>query len=176
MLSPGSITNSVPDADEAVRLQRDTQRTAQENAASVAASFQSTVARLVFPETGVNYVNNIAVTTTPTVVVSITFYVPAGYTKAQVTAFSSAQAFNSQAAGDYIYTQTLINGVTGGEIYVFAPSNISAGLTAQGFSTLYGLTEGQTIKVDAKVRTNTGTWAASIANQFNVYASVLFLN
>lgn len=34
MLSPGSITNSVPDPDEAVRLQRDIQRTAQENASA----------------------------------------------------------------------------------------------------------------------------------------------
>jgi hypothetical protein len=34
MLSPGSITNSVPDPDEAIRLQRDTQRNAQEQASA----------------------------------------------------------------------------------------------------------------------------------------------
>ena len=34
MLSPGSITNSVPDPDVAIRLQRDTQRAAQEQASA----------------------------------------------------------------------------------------------------------------------------------------------
>lgn len=34
MLSPGAITNSVPDPDEAIRLQRDVQRIAQENASA----------------------------------------------------------------------------------------------------------------------------------------------
>lgn len=173
MANPGDM---VPyGADYLVRRIDDLERKIKELGPSVASSFATTVAGIVLPTSNVNYVNNIAVTTTPTVVVSLTFTVPIGFTRVHVTAFSSAQALNSQASGDYLYCQTLVNGATGGELYDYAAAGISTGVTSPNFSTITGLTAGQVITVSTKIRTNTGTWAASTANQFNAYASALFL-
>lgn len=162
-------------ADYLVRRIDDLERKIKELGPSVASSFATTVAGIVLPQTGVNYANNVAVTTTRTVVVSRTFTVPVGFTKVQITAFSSAQALNNQAGGDYLYCQTLVDGATGGELMVYAGAGATVGVTSPNFATLTGLTAGQVITVSTQVRTNTGTFAASTSNQFNVYASALFL-
>jgi hypothetical protein len=120
-------------------------------------------------------INNYAITATSTVRASVSLTVPDGFTEAVVIANPTAMGFNNTATSDYLYVMAVIQGIGGGELYTAAPAGLGVGLAAPFQSTLTGLTGGQTIAVSVATRTNTNAWAASTANQANIYATAIFL-
>lgn len=120
MLSPGSITNSVPDSDKAVRLQRDIQRTAQENA-SARSLQQSQIGA------GGLLVNNGG---SITVTGGGTITLPTGtLSAANVTATAAVSAGTTIAAG---------GAITGASVAVTGATS-SATATTSGVATIGGL-------------------------------------
>ncbi|WP_427018591.1 hypothetical protein ACQCSX_08690 [Pseudarthrobacter sp. P1] len=125
--------------------------------------------------TASNGINNYAITTTSTVRASVALTVPAGFTQAIVIANPTAMGQNSTASSDYLYVQAVVQAVNGGELYTAAPAGLGVGLGAPFHTTLTGLTGGQTITVGVATRAGTTTWAASTANQANIYATAIYL-
>lgn len=120
MLSPGSITNSVPDPDKQVRLQRDVQRIAIENISSVAQSFATTVAGLdtalaasIMPEVLSTSAGAYTTTTTFGVICTLTFTVPAGHSRALINAQSVCNINSSHTTSEIGYSKVTIAGVDG---------------------------------------------------------------
>lgn len=133
------------------------------------------LANPILVETSSNYLNNYAVGTTPTVRASLVFIVPDGFTQAVVMSNPTGMAQNSTATTDYLYVQAVVNGVSGGELYTAAPAGLAVGIASPFHTTIYGLTGGQEITVAVATRSGFGTWAASTANQANIYATVMYL-
>lgn len=125
--------------------------------------------------TASNGINNYAITTTSTVRASVTLTVPAGFTEAIVIANPTAMGQNSTTSSDYLYVQAVVQTVNGGELYTAAPAGLGVGLAAPFHTTLTGLTGGDTITVGVATRAGLNTWAASTANQANIYATALYL-
>lgn len=125
--------------------------------------------------TSSNYINNYAITTISTIRASVTLTVPAGFTQAIVISNPTGMGLNSTAATDYLYVQAVVNGVSGGELYTSAGASLGVGLASPFHTTLTGLTGGQTITVGVATRTSAATWAASTANQANIYATAIYL-
>ena len=193
MISPGSITNSVPDPDEAVRLQRDTQRIAQENISSVAASFQTTVNALnaqvaaiaavvnaqVTATTGHSSASGYALNTGAQELTRATITVPAGYTQALVFGTASMTVLNqSGTGGDAIRGYIDINGVAGavsGGAIVDVVHTVS--VTVSYSRLITGLTGGSTFYVRCVYYNEAGmTGATSARNICNLDATVTFLH
>ncbi|WP_426986548.1 hypothetical protein [Pseudarthrobacter sp. Y6] len=120
-------------------------------------------------------IGNYAINTASTVRKSITLTCPAGFTQAVVTANPTAMGYNSTATADYLYVQSVIQGVGSGELYTSAPAGVGVGLAAPFHLSLTGLTDGETITVAVATRAGNGTWAASTGNQANIYATAIFL-
>lgn len=125
--------------------------------------------------TASNGVNNYAITTASTVRASVTLTVPNGFTEAVVTANPTAMGQNSTATTDYLYVMAAVGTIGGGELYTSAATGLGVGLAAPFHTTLIGLTGGDTITVSVATRAGFNTWAASTANQANIYATAYFL-
>lgn len=133
------------------------------------------LANPVDADTATAFSNTHGYTTTPTVIETASFTVPAGFTQAMVTCSAVAQGRNSTASADYLYVQAVIDGFTGGEIFTSAAAGESIAVTAPLYHVVTGLTAGQVLNASVMARTNTGAWATSSANLAIVYAQVLFL-
>ncbi|WP_104061115.1 hypothetical protein [Arthrobacter sp. 4R501] len=125
--------------------------------------------------TASNGVNNYAIGTASTVRASVALTVPAGFTQAVVTANPTAMGQNSTATTDYLYVMAVVQGINGGELYTSAGAGLGVGLAAPFHTTLTGLTGGEEIVISVATRAGFNTWAASTANQANIYATALFL-
>jgi len=125
--------------------------------------------------TASNGVTNYAIDTTSTVRASVTLTVPAGFTRAIITATATAMGTNSGTAPDYLYCSAIVAGVNGGELYSSAAAGLGVGLAAPFNPTLTGLSSGQTITVGVATRAGTATWTAATANQASISATAIFL-
>lgn len=125
--------------------------------------------------TASNGLNNYAITTASTVRASVVLTVPDGFTEAVVTANPTAMGQNSTATTDYLYVMAVVQGVSGGELYTSAAAGLGVGLAAPFHITLTGLTGDDEIIVSVATRAGFNTWAASTANQANIYATAIFL-
>lgn len=126
-------------------------------------------------DAGKSYIVGAGVTTTSTVVSTITFTVPEGFTQASVAASALAMAVNSTASLDYLYAESVINGVGGGEVYTYVPAGNGNSVSIPYNADLTGLSGGDTFDVSVAVRTSNGAWAPDASNLFKVYAQVLYL-
>lgn len=115
-----------------------------------------------------------AVTTTRTVKATATVTVPAGFTKAQVWAFSDAMAYNSTASDDYLYVGATINAYNAGESYVNCPSGYATSVSLTAVTALTGLTGGDPINCTVSSRTGFASWAASSEHLWRIQAVVIF--
>ena len=120
--------------------------------------------------------NNFTVSTTLTTKASVTVTVPAGYTRAMVSAVASASAYNPTASSDYIYVSAWIAGDTsiGYAIPSTCPANDSGASTQAASALLTGLTGSFTVEAavaSAYVDYTTSTGG----NVCNIDATVLFL-
>ncbi len=166
MLSPGSLTNSVPDPDKAVRRQRDTERIAQENISSVAQSFQTTIDTLTAQVAQIAALQATAVTpvvssasgtavwgTGYATFASFNFTVPAGCTRAAIVASGGSATFSNAGSDDY-RMRVLINGAAGGESRSIQTAwNFVSAFSA---ANLTGLTAGAAISVALQGHLTTG--------------------
>lgn len=125
--------------------------------------------------TAANGINNYEISTTSTVRVSVSLAVPEGFTEAIVIANPTAMGLNGTTAPDYLYVQAVVQTVNGGELYSAAPNGLGAGLAAPFHTTLTGLSGGDAITVGVATRAGLNPWAASTANQANIYATAIFL-
>lgn len=113
------------------------------------------------------------VTATRTVKATATVTVPAGFTKAQVWAFSDAMALNSTASPDYLYVGTKINTYDGGENYIGCQPGYANSVSHSAVTALTGLTGGDPITCN--VTSNTlAPWAANAANLWRIQVVVIF--
>lgn len=125
--------------------------------------------------TASNGLNNYAIGTASTVRASVALTVPDGFTQAVVTANPTAMGQNTTATTDYLYVMAVVDTIGGGELYTSAAAGLGVGLAAPFHTTLTGLTGGDTITVSVATRAGFNTWAASTANQANIYATAIFL-
>ena len=178
MASPSNLASQLPPGDDHIMREiADIKRQIKELTPSIAKSFNTVVDALIFAESNAAGHNNMAFTTTSTTFASVSFTVPDGYTRCLVTASAAVMGLNSGATGDYIYGQIAItpSGGSTGEIYQYAPAGIAASLTVPYYVDLSDLVAGWTLTLSVNARTNTGTWAASVSNEVNLYAGVQFL-
>lgn len=126
-------------------------------------------------EAGAASATDIAITTTPAVVKAITFVVPAGFTRAIVSSTAAIMAVNPNASLDYVYVQSVIMGLNGGEIYDDADAGRTGSATIPHYRDFYGLVGGDEVTVGVSIRTGISDWAANAANQASIYAQVTFL-
>jgi len=115
-----------------------------------------------------------AVTTTRTDKATATVAVPAGFTKAQVWAFSDAIALNSTASMDYLYAHTVINTYDGGENIISCESGHVTTISHVAVTALTGLTGGNQINCTVQSRTGFATWGAAANNMWRIQAVVIF--
>ena len=120
-------------------------------------------------------VSGAATGTTSTVQTTLYFTVPAGFTQALVVSTSGVMGRNSTAITDYIYTQAVVNGVGGGELYTAVAAGLSGGVSAPYYRRISGLTGGQVIPVSVATRTGFAAWAASAANMAIIHAEMIYL-
>lgn len=118
--------------------------------------------------------NNYAITTTTTVRETVSFTVPAGFTKAHVISIATAMGYNNSGGYDALYVQSVVRGVQGGELFTGASVGQSVGVSNPFFENLTGLTGGDVITVSVATRTSFNTWTATTANQANIYASITY--
>jgi hypothetical protein len=127
-----------------------------------------------------NSTTNFAIGTTVAAKASMTVPIPAGFTRALVHATVDASVQNTSAAFDYVYVATLISApgqtpATGGEAFDGLAPGEWGNAGASGVTDFSGLTPGDSITVQCRVRSGGGTWAAAASNRANVNASVVFL-
>jgi len=115
-----------------------------------------------------------AVTTTRTNKATATVAVTAGFTKAQVWAFSDAMAVNRTAADDYLYVGTTINTYEGGENYVDCRIDAGNSVSHTAVTALAGLTGGDLINCTVTSRTSEAAWAANVGNLWRIQVVVIF--
>jgi len=114
------------------------------------------------------------VTTTRTDKATATVAVPAGFTKAQVWAFSDAIALNSTASLDYLYVHTVINTYDGGENILGCESEHVTTISHVAVTALTGLTGGDLINCTVQSRTGFAPWDAAANNMWRIQAVVIF--
>jgi|SRR5665647_489030 len=114
------------------------------------------------------------VTTTRTNKATATVAVAAGFTKAQVWAFSDAMAVNRTAADDYLYVGTTINTYEGGENYVDCRIDAGNSVSHTAVTALAGLTGGDLINCTVTSRTSEAAWAANVGNLWRIQVVVIF--
>jgi hypothetical protein len=191
MQNPGSITNSVPDPDRAIRLQRDVQRNAQEQA-SARSLQQSQIGAggllindggsLTIAGGGSVIVDGIVVqpqitrigrtlqfpgTITAGVSVfsaPVVFTVPVGCSRVDITVVSTGQVRNTAAAATLLQVSARVAGVTNVGSGQTIPPTEPGNATGQGSASLVGLVAGATVTVDTQLdstQTLTGLTQAS---------------
>jgi hypothetical protein len=115
-----------------------------------------------------------ATTTVSTLVATASVVVPAGYTKALVTAYSDANAVNVTGSADYLYVETTIDAYAGGENYAYVANATADGVSHTATTELTGLVGGDFINCGVYTRTGFAAWAADSANLWRVQAAVIF--
>lgn len=100
--------------------------------------------------------------------------VPDGYTSCRASIGVSVAAVNSAVANGTLYVAASVNGIGGTETQAWASSNTLTSASAMTTRTLTDLTSGQTLTVEALVRTNSGAWAGNAANTVRLSAIFLF--
>jgi len=137
------------------------------------ATLTDLISKVVVSASNKSFNAGAAVTTTRTNMATAIVAVPAGFTKAQVWAFSDAMALNSTASAGYLYVATAINTYDGGENYVGCQSGYANSVSHSATTALTGLTGGDPINCNVSSKT-TAAWAANTANLWRIQAVVIF--
>jgi len=118
-----------------------------------------------------------AVTTAWATRASVTFTVPAGYTRALIFGVGQASAVNTTGAVDTLYVCVNVNGVGPGfaASQDVAPGGGLGGAASAGAKLLTGLTGGGTFTITTRICSNLAGWAATVSNECNIDATVVFL-
>lgn len=107
---------------------------------------------------------------------TVTVTVPAGYTKAQVTAFAMVNGFNTASAEDQLFCVAYIQSDTSrgwsASQHVAVGKAVSLNNTAT--AQLTGLTGGSTFTVKAATSTSNFNWPADSGNVANIDATILW--
>ena len=122
-------------------------------------------------------VDSFAVTTSDTVILSASTPVPAGYTQVLVLNFAVAvSAYNATAATDFLYANTLINGVNppGWQIGSTPVSTTGTGVAYQ-IATDFRSGISGTLTFSGTVSSAYGNWGADSTNVANLDVAMLFL-
>jgi hypothetical protein len=117
----------------------------------------------------------LSVSTTSTVKATTSLTVPAGFTKALVRADALGEAANSTASDDYLYVDANIQGISGGESYVYTPSGKANGAVGIANRFVTGLSGGDVITCTAMSRTAFAGWAADGVNLWVIHMQVIWL-
>jgi len=201
MASPGTLGNLVAPGEDAVpRRFEDLERKVKELGPSIAESLRPIIADLqaqdailtaqvaqiaalvntqMLPDFGFDSASGYAIPAgfgAKVTRASYTHTVPAGYTKALISATAQDSGVNSTAGFDYLssFVQIAVG------YYTFGSSaTIPAGYTGASFSSvtdlLTGLTPGSTITVISQPHSYTGSFAANASNSTVVSGTCLFL-
>lgn len=146
---PGSIPSLVPPGeDETQRRLRDVERRLDELGPSVARSFKPVLDALIVAEVkGDMPPYGYVLTTTNTVISTITFTVPAGYTRAVFTYNSQLSGTNGSSVSAYITVWPSANSGTISQLYQgIGPSAAPSAIAVTTYSlsdVMTGLVEGQ---------------------------------
>lgn len=129
----------------------------------------------VTPAVGSSGASSFALGTSQSIVASMTFTVPAGYTRAIVSVSGAINSASSSTTGDTLFAACGIAGVSGSEMAVTLPQPSPYGGTACFTSrVLTGLFGGGTFTADVRGRLATGGGIAAI-NYAQVSAQVIYL-
>ena len=177
-----------PGEDALIRRIQEIERTMREFLPSVALSFGPVVADLQAKDVQIlDLIANVltsgsnkaftigsATTTTRTNIATATVPIPAGFTKAQVWAFSTATAMNSTALPSYLYAGTTINTYEGGDNFASCQSGYATSVSHNAVTALTGLVGGDVITCNVTTRTSAAPWAADVVNLWRIQALAIF--
>jgi hypothetical protein len=165
MADPGSIASQLPPGEDwATRKIQDLERQLKELGPSIAASFNTTIAQLtaavanqVTPATGAGSASSFTLTSSAASLVSFNLVVPAGYTRALVTASGSVASLSAYASSDALHAIASIAGSGGpeGVSYFYGPNSGGSTTCFQAVN-FTGLVGGATIGVSLSGRLTTG--------------------
>jgi hypothetical protein len=172
MGAPGTLAGQLPNGTDFVpRKLADLERSQKEGLASIADSFNTTVAALnvaiaavataaanqVAPGIGAGSTSGFTLTSSSTALVSFNMVVPTGYTRALVTASGSVGSLSTYASADAVHATATIAGSSGpeGVSYFYAPNSGGSATCFQNVS-LTGLTGGANILVSLAAHLTTG--------------------
>lgn len=128
----------------------------------------------VAPSTNGDVGSGFTLTTSDQVLASAPFAVPAGYTRAVVTAMGSVVGSTAAGGGDRLFAKVGINGIFGADMATVLASTITwGGVACYGALVLTGLSGGS-FNVDVRARLQTGP-GSNFIDYAQVAATVLFL-
>lgn len=129
----------------------------------------------VSPAVGSSGASSFALGTSQSVVATMSFTVPAGYTRAIVSVSGAINSASASTTGDTLFAACGIAGVSGAEMAVTLPQAVPYGSTACFTSrVLTGLFAGGTVTADVRGRLAKGAGVPAI-NYAQVSAQVIFL-
>lgn len=170
-----SILASVSALVSAIQSQVDTLAGQQAELTSQQAELTDLVGKQVSADAKAASQAGAAISTASTVRTSVAFTVPDGFTQALVVSTAGVMGRNSTATADYIYVQSVVNGVSGGELYANIGPGFSGGVSSPYYRRLGGLVGGEVVTVGCATRTGFAAWDASGSNSAIVHAQVIFL-
>jgi len=133
----------------------------------------SALANQIGPVVATGSASSFTITTSPTVFVGVGITVPTGYTKALITANSTASEVPMTTI-DRLYSQLIINGNAGAEVYGYTDQSIGGGVSDTHAVNLTGLTAGATISTQLQLRNLIGASGAGTGTRGKVTVTALF--
>ena len=120
--------------------------------------------------------SNFGMTTTPTIKVTMTVTVPAGFTQALAFAAGRVYAINNTASADNLYSIVKVGAVGSPGFPTAVSANNGYATSVNAFSTLVtGLTGGGSVVISLYALSSTGTWAANALNAADLSVSLIWL-
>lgn len=137
---------------------------------------QTVVNGMLVPQTGYDVNRGFTITPTPTMIASMTFRVPNGYTQALIYAVAVTSASNSNADASYLYTNIEVDGTALAGSFNQGQPNVWMQNTTAGSKVQTELVGGSNLLVETKAYTQapSQTWVNS-GNMTRLAVQVLFL-
>lgn len=168
-----TITETLVEQQATLQAQQEQLTTQQTTLTQTVGELQTVVGGMLSPSNRQSQIAGFALTPDSTIIDTVTFDVPSGYTRASVIAMASVSAANATSSATFLYTQIVINGLRYGEGFDQLPANQWASAYVQN-SRVVGVTPGGTVNVSNAVRSGSGTFT-NTGNSSRLVAQVLFL-
>lgn len=143
--------------------------------AQTVANLQSLLSNQVTPLVGSASASSFTVTPSQTTFLTVNMTVPAGYTRALVTANSTGSMVPITAANDRLYSTITIAGNAGVEVFGFADNQIGGGVAAAHAVSVSGLTPGNNMATTLAMHSLLANSGTGTATRAVLTVSALFL-
>lgn len=168
-----TLTETLVEQQAMLQAQQQTLTSQQAQLTQTVTELETVVNGMITPRSRQSQVSGFVVTPSSSVIDTITFDVPLGYTRASVIAMSSVSAANPTASTTFLYTQIIIDSLVSGEGFDAFPGNQWASTYAQS-ARVISVTPGATLSISNATRSGSGTYT-NAAHSARLVVQVLFL-